>query len=713
MLKKQISEKITRIFERNDSMLTRYNILRDGDAETTIFEGSSVEFKTKNRTLTVSYENVGKGFEIRIPLSKSERIYGGGDSQRETIMHRGNAITMDVRNVVCYSPISFFMSTDGWGILVNCTYKHVFDIDKTEKDTMVITAEEGTLDFYIFTGENFAELLKLYTDISGKPTMLPKYAYGFMMCENDQCNAYTLHQSCKNFRDIDIPCDTISLEPGWMETYYDYSTNKRWDPVKFELPYWYPENTSARRTFFFPMREMGMSLNLWLCEDYDLFYEEEGSLLRSAEATFFENADIVDRNLEKEVRIDKISDEKEPWFEHLKKFVDNGAAGFKLDAATQVLYHPDRLWGGKFLDAEAHNAYCVVLAKQMYNGFREHTDRRPLIFTADCIAGSQQYTSCWSGDTGGGPKTIVALLNYAMSAQPHTSCDMDILDPKGLHYGFLIPFSQLNNWAKWLYPWYFKAERQEVIRFYSKLRSSLFPYIYAAAHNAHNTGYPIMRPLPLVYEDTDRFDNAKNIYMLGDSLLVGVFDMHFDLPDGVWIDYFTGKEYQGTIDYEIPEGKGGVLFAKKGSVIFTMKPQQYLLEKEHDYEIRVYPGADCEAKMIEDDGWSFDYEEGKVATTRASITNTKIDGFEFTLNKREGSFDGKPDNGHDHFDNSIPKVSGMQPVRDITIKIFGQEGMSVEQNGKKIETVYEDGFVTFVVEAELHDAGDVTYEIKY
>ena len=55
----------------------------------------------------------------------------------------------------------------------------------------------------------------------------------------------------------------------------------------------------------------------------------------------------------------------------------------------------------------------------------------------------------------------------------------------------------------------------------------------------------------------------------------------------------------------------------------------------------------------------------------------------------------------------------MQPVRDITVKIFGAETMTVEQNGKKIDTEYNDGFVTFVVDAKLHDAGDITYQINY
>ncbi|MBQ3553148.1 MAG: glycoside hydrolase family 31 protein [Clostridia bacterium] len=713
MQKKIINDKITRIFERNDSMLTRYHILNDGDAEAMSFDSNSAVFAAGKRELSISFTKKGKGFEVRIPLSAKERIFGGGDATKKSVMHRGHTLVMDTKNIVCYGPIPFFMSSDGWAILMNCTYCHSYDIGETEPDTMIITAQEGTLDFYIFCGDNFAELLKSYTDISGKPMVLPKIAYGFTMCENDQCTAYSLLETCKNFREHDIPCDIISLEPGWMETYYDYTTEKKWDPTRFYLPYWKEPNQSGERTFFFPMREMGMNLSLWLCENYDLFYEEEGNTQEARDTGFGEDAQIADVHLTSAKSLDTITKVGEPWFEHLKKFVDNGAVGFKLDGADQLLYHTDRLWAGKFSDKEVHNAYPIVLAKQMEQGFREHTDRRPFMFTADCYAGIQQYAASWTGDIGGGPRTIPAIFNYAMCAHSNTSCDMGFLNAGQIHYGFLLPYSQFNNWSQWHYPWFLAKEREDMIRTYSKLRSSLFPYIYTMAHEAHRSGMPVARPLPLIYEDTDRFDEVRNLYMLGENLLVGVFDMHFDLPEGVWVDYITGKEYEGTIDYEIPEGMGGALFVRKGSVLFTMQPQKYLLEKEHDYILRVYPGADCEGRMIEDDGWSYDYEEGKVAETRVAIENSAADGFTLVLDKRVGGFDGKPDNGHDHRGNSIPKISGMQPIRDITVKIAGKEPKSISIDGKEQAFTYEDGYTLFTVLAKDHEMKNLNYQVRY
>ncbi len=47
-----------------------------------------------------------------------------------------------------------------------------------------------------------------------------------------------------------------------------------------------------------------------------------------------------------------------------------------------------------------------------------------------------------------------------------------------------------------------------------------------------------------------------------------------------------------------------------------------------------------------------------MATTSAPEAGS----FEVIVKKREGDFAGRPDNGHVHDRNSIPKIEGMKPV---------------------------------------------------
>jgi hypothetical protein len=201
--------------------------------------------------------------------------------------------------------------------------------------------------------------------------------------------------------------------------------------------------------------------------------------------------------------------------------------------------------------------------------------------------------------------------------------------------------------------------------------------------------------------------------MLGDSLYVGAFDMNLTLPDGNWVDYFTGKVYSGSVTYEIPEGRGGALLAREGSIIATMRSQKYILEKEHDYVIKVFPGKASEFELYEDDGFTRDYESGLFATTRFIADSETDKGFSFTVCKREGSFPGRPDNGHSLVDNSIPEIKPMTDVRDMTVEIIGREVADIRLCGSSVPFETENGNVTFTVPADTHRSGDARYEIIY
>ncbi len=714
-------------------MLTRYGFLGSSlkqsySKASVLINGNTVTLQGAKRNLAVTVTEInGGGYRLDIPLTEKERLFGVGDATRDGVMLRGKTIGIWVSNVISYGPIPLILSSDGWALSVNSTYKQKFDIGDTNKYMLSVYVCEDTPDFCLFSADSLKETLMAVTDIIGKPTMLPSFAYGLTFVENERLTgAKELLDDIKRMRDEKIPCDIIGLEPSWMETHYDFTVNKRWNPERFPLNSWNPPNQAHSSTFFAPIRFMGMQLSLWLCEDYDLFYEEERNASRHTadsleEASdserdaeeFKKNAEFLDGHLAAKVMDSKSTVPEEPWFEHLKKFVDNGAACFKLDGSNQVLEHPQRAWAEKFFDREVHNIYPLVLARQMYQGYREHTGRRAMVYSAGAYTGIQKYAATWAGDTGGGQRTLVSCMNYAMCGHTNTSCDMSVHGAASVHYGFLQSWSQINSWASHYLPWYLLEEDKERIKRYSELRSSLFPYIYSTAHNASVTGIPILRPLPLVYEDTDRFDSVTNAYMLGDSLYVGAFDMSLSLPDGKWVDYFTGKVYSGNISYEIPKGYGGALFAKAGSVIGTMTPQLYINEREHDYIIRVFPGGDAEFSLYEDDGYSYGYENGEFAQTLFELKDNGEEGCSLTVYPREGSFPGRPDNGHNIYNNSVPEVKGILPVSDMKIFIHKENVKSITLAGEKIPFVLEDGICKFTLDAKRHAEGTLTFDIVY
>lgn len=725
----RINEGSYRITTKNGkkSMLSRYGFLSEnaqksyGSCIVTI-ENNFVKFKNEKKDVSISVNNCdGKGFQVVIPLDVEERLFGMGDANRDNVMLRGKTINVWVANVASYGPMPVLLSSSGWALIVNSTYSQKFDIGETDKDKLIVSVAGGDADFYLVSAENLLGLVQAVTDITGKPTMLPKYGYGLTFVENERTtDARQLLDDIRMMRDRKIPCDVFGLEPSWMEEHYDLSTEKQWSSERFWIPPWLP--AGHHRTFLGPIRFMGMQLSLWLCEDYDLFYEEDRLEKVSDSVAFIDenedqasilkNVDFLDPHIKGAVKSDTITKEDEPWFEHLKKFVDDGASCFKLDGCRQVMTHPQRLWGGKYLDEEAHNIYPLVLAKQMKEGFQQYTDRRGLIYTAGAYVGTQRYAATWAGDTGGGPRTLVACLNYAMCGHTNTTCDMDVMDLHAVHYAFLSTWTQICSWAYYVHPWFLPEEQEAAIRRYSQLRSELFPYLYTTAHNASVTGIPVMRPLPMVYGETASYDDVKNAYMLGDYLYVGAFDMHLKLPKGKWIDYFSGKVYEGDTEYDIPEGYGGALLVKQGAIIPTMLPQQYLLEKEHDYIIRVYTGESAEAVLYEDDGYTYDYEKGGYAETKFIWTESAKDG-KLCVKRRSGDFAGRVDNGHNPIKNAIPKIDGIHPVRDMEIRLYGRVPAKVTVNGELVKTSVCAGYVTFTLPAALHENSDVVYCVEY
>lgn len=702
------------------SMLTRYGIIsaEDGDIENndTIRQDDNSVVLDAKREVKVSVTRYSKDYVIRIPLSEKERLFGGGDSNRDKVMIRGSRLVLHIANVRSYGPMPIVLSSDGWALALNTTYSSVFDCGATDPDALVIRVLGGEVDFYLFKGETLKELLSKVTKITGRPILLPKYAYGFQFIMNQHANLHDLLETTRLFREKNIPCDSIGLEPDWMSKHYDFSIDKQWNTEKFPLIAWQPQNQSGQGTMFYPLRRMGMQLSLWLCEDYDLVYHEENNAPVEEKYDFPEDAEILDPHLVAAVWQDKITKRDERWFEHLKKFVDNGVNGFKLDGSNQVLAHPDRLWGGKYLDEEVHNVYPVLIVKDMQTGYKEYTDRRVLLNTAGAFIGTPKYAATWAGDTGGGPRTLVSVMNYAMCGHSNTSCDIDVHQAESTHYGFLMPWTQQNTWDYHYYPWYLGDEVFERVAFYSRLRSTLFPYVYSAAHTAYETGIPILRPLPLVYEDTDKFDDTKNAYMLGESLLVGAFDMHILLPEGKWVDYFTEDVYTGGkyIDYEVPEGLGGALFVRSGDIVVTMKQQKYILEKEHEYIINLYPDTvSSETAIYEDDGYTYDYQDGGYAKT-AITSSGIIDGrLVLTVGKREGGWQGRPDNGHDIIANSIPKIDAAHPVKDMTVVVHSGNVKGVTLNGESVDCIVAENSVSFTVPAELHNASRIEYKIEF
>lgn len=628
------------------------------------------------------------GFSANFSVEKSEKFYGMGDVNREILQKRGTTAKIWVKNVKSYVPVPFLMSSAGWAVFCNTTYRHNFDICDSDPDSIKIFGYYGELDLLIFIGKDYASLLNQYTAVSGRPALLPKFGYGLTFVCNQQADAREMIDDCLHFRDRDIPCDVIGLEPGWMETYYDKTVNKKFDPDRFYIPEWATSmEDSLQNTFFGAIKRLGFKLSLWMCCDYDLSYEEErNAVIPMQFQVLSESMDNLpskddfekDQNIGHEpLLMDNITVRDEGFFGHLKKFVDFGARAFKMDGAWQVNEHPDRCWGNEMDDVEMHNLYPLLLSKQMSTGFSEHTGLRSMIYSSGGFAGIQQYAATWAGDTGGGPKPLISMLNHAMSGHVNTSCDMHVFTKEGIHFGFLQSWSQVCSWAYWRHPWTLGKELEDIFRYYAKLRYSLIPYIYNTAYQAYLSGMPIMRPLPFLYPNDIDADKYLLEYMLGDSLLVTCYTDDLYLPEGRWIDWFSKEVFEGpyTGKYSIPGNRGGALFVKAGAIIPMQEPTDYISNSPLDkLTLEVFPYEDSDCTIYNDDGNSLDYKNGSRSEMLVKCSKTDEE-VHIAVSAVHGDFCNRPAN------------------LALMVKIHIPKPTAVSINMKECGFIYEDGCV--------------------
>ena len=569
---------------------------------------------------------------LSISMEDGERFYGGGSTSRDHIQHRGEFLRMWTTYQQTEIPMPFMMSSRGWGVYNNSTRKSFFDIGNQQKTKFNIINTFDEADFFLMMGKDMPAILNEYTLVTGRTYVLPKWAYGLCFGPNMREEQFDILNDAVRFRQFDVPCDVFWLEPQWMEKRYDFSTKKKWNYDRFSPePYWlqdqYPK-TMHNRLFIGKLRSMGFHLGLWLCEEYDLSIQEEDII---AERTG-----------------GKLSGQ-EHWMDHLTVFMDQGVEGFKLDPARTIDNHTNWEYYNGRTDKEMHNLNQVLLPKQMRELGRKYNGKRTWHHYCGGWSGTQHWTASTSGDNGGGKTALYDQLNLGMSGFLNTSCDvMSVpreLEMQGLHFGLFLPWVQINSWFSMMHPFYYAKEEQDIYRFYVKLRYSLAPYIYSMALEAAQNGMPIVRSMPLCFPEDRNCDDMTYQYMFGDNFCVGIFTNEIYLPKGTWTDAWSGEKIVSkgeTFTREYPSDRAGLLFIREGAIIPTQPDVEYLGARPFDRVIlKVYPHGDSAYTMLDDDGESYEYENGGVASTLFE-SHERDGGVEVVVNPVQGSFKGMP-----------------------------------------------------------------------
>jgi alpha-D-xyloside xylohydrolase len=357
------------------------------------------------------------------------------------------------------------------------------------------------------------------------------------------------------------------------------------------------------------------------------------------------------------------------WSEISRYLFSVGVDAWWLDASGPEL---SRKWGefrdfmtAKGSGALVYNAYPLEHTRTVYEGQRAQTSsKRVFILTRSAYAGQQRNAAVtWSGDICGRwgvlQQQIPAGLNFTASGIPYWNTDIGGFfgsnpdDPqyaelftRWFQFGSFNPMFRVHGTDKPKEVWRFDPATQEILIDYINLRYHLLPYIYSVSWMVTHTGYTMMRPLVMDFRNDARTRKIGDQFMFGPALLVnpvtepGAQSREIYLPEGTpWIDFWTGQSVQGgqSINASAPI-KTMPLYVRAGSIVPYGPTIQY---SSHDaaapIELRIYPGADGNFTLYEDEGDNYDYEHGAYATIPMRWNERR---HTLTIGSRQGSYPG-------------------------------------------------------------------------
>ena len=617
-------------------------------------------------------------------LRPEERIYGLGE-KNGTINRVGSRFKMwnsdkpcyEVNEDPLYKSIPFFMSSAGYGIFFDNTFKTEFDFGLENKNYYSFSSPGGEMIYYFIFGPTYKQIIGRYMELTGKPIIPPDWALGFAQCRGMLTNEKLTREIAKGYRDRQIPCDIIYQDIGWTQNLQDFE--------------WRKENYDDPKKMLADLKENGFKVIV-----------SQDPVISQANKHQWQEADSLGY-FAKDIRTEKTYDMPWPWGgncgavdftkpevgdwwgKYQQKVIDEGVRGFWTDMGEPAWSNEestDRLFIKHQLGMhnEIHNVYGLTWDKVVTEQFeKRNPNTRIFQMTRAAFAGMQRYTFGWSGDTGDGNNVldgwkklenqIPVALSAGMGGIPFWSCDIsgycgDIKDYEAmselyvrwLQFGAFNPLSRIhhegNNAVE---PWLFGTEAEAMCKKAIELKYQLFPYIYTYARQAFDTGLPLMRALMLEYQDDPETFNLNSQFLFGKELLVApvmeqsATSKKIYLPEGEWIDFnYPQRSYQGKhwIDYPVSL-ETTPLFVKRGSIIPQMPVVQYIGEKKNaPVWFEVFPGAEGRSaafQLYEDDGETNNYKKDICTKTDVKCLSAKEEWKISILRRNENGQKTEPD----------------------------------------------------------------------
>ena len=589
---------------------------------------------------------------LTLSQQPNEWFYGGG-VQNGRFSHRGEKIDIVNTNSwtdggVC-SPAPFYWSTGGYAVMCHTFKQGAYDFGKTRKGEVTISHDTPYMDVFVMVDERPVQLLDDYYQLTGNPVLLPKFAFyeGHLNAynrdywkETDDTNRGILFEDGKRYTESQKDNGGIKESLNGEKDNYQFSARAVIDRyLNADMPLgWVLPNDGYGAGYGQTSTLDGNIANLKSFGDYAHKKGVEIGLWTQSNLHPIDSIPaLLQRDIVKEVR-------------------DAGVRVLKTDVA----------WVGAGYSFGLNGIADVGQIMPYYG-----SDARPFIITLDGWAGTQRYAGVWTGDQKGGEWEYIRFhvptyIGAGLSGISNITSDMDgIFGGKNMEVNIrdfqwkaFTPMQlNMDGWgANPKYPQALGEPATSINRNYLKLKAAMLPYTYSCAYEAV-AGQPLIRAMFLDYpSDFTHSAATKYQYMYGPSMLVapiyqptqadaqgndirnGIY-----LPEGQWIDYFTGDVYEGgriLNNFDAPIWKLP-LFVKAGAIVPMNRPNNNIHEVNTAERIfDIWPAGHSEFTLYDDDGNTEAYLRGEHATTKVTSELDAKGNLAITICPTEGNYDG-------------------------------------------------------------------------
>lgn len=494
----------------------------------------------------------------QLDLGVGEYVYGLGERFTPFVK---NGQVVDIWNKdggTCseqaYKNIPFYISNRGYGVFVNHPEKVSFEVASEHVSKVQFSVEGESLDYFIIGGNTLKDVLDRYTALTGKPALPPAWSFGLWLTTSftTSYDEATVNHFIDGMFERDVPLHVFHFDCFWMKEYQwcDFE----WDKDVFPDP-----QGMLKR-----LKDKGLHICVWInpyiAQKSPLFDEgmRNGYLLKTPSGDVWQ-WDLWQAGMG---LVDFTNPEAVKWYQSkLKRLIDMGVDSFKTDFGERI--PTDVVYFDGSDPVKMHNYYTFLYNKAVFELLEQTLGKnQAAVFARSATAGGQRFPVHWGGDCSANYDSMAETLrgglslglcgfgfwSHDISGFEHTASP-DVYK-RWVAFGLLSSHSRLHGNESYRVPWLFGDEAVDVLRYFTKLKCKLMPYLFGAAVEAAQRGIPVMRAMVLEFADDPGTHTLDLQYMLGSSLLVApIFneagEASYYLPAGRWTNFLTGEVRNG------------------------------------------------------------------------------------------------------------------------------------------------------------------------